>query len=128
MQTIFKVLLIAVLLVIIDGIYLSSVASYFDKQISVIQGSRLKMDYLAAILCYVFIVAVVYYFIIDKKAPIRDALILGWCVYLIYELTNKAILSKWSWKTVLLDGVWGGILFALTTVAYRLIMKEPIKL
>lgn len=127
MKTLLKVLLIAFLLVVIDLIYLTSISSYFNKQISSIQGSGLKMNYTAALLCYVFIVVVIYYFIIDKKAPIRDALVLGWCVYLIYELTNKAIFTKWNWKTVLLDGIWGGILFALTTIAYRLIIKEPIK-
>ena len=34
---------------------------------------------------------------------------------MVYETTNKAILKDWSWKTVMIDGIWGGILFALTT-------------
>jgi len=39
----------------------------------------------------------------------------------IFDFTNKAIFDKWSWETVLLDGVWGGILYGLTTyLVYKL--------
>jgi uncharacterized membrane protein len=86
----------------------------------------MKIDYVSAMLCYLFIIIALYHFIIRKNAPIRDAMILGWCVYMIYELTTKAIITKWKWTTVLIDGVWGGILFGLVTIAYRLILKEPI--
>ena len=84
------------------------------------------MDFIGAMLCYLFIIIALYHFIIRKNAPIRDAMILGWCIYMIYELTNKAILSNWSWTTVLIDGIWGGILFGLVSIAYRLILKKPI--
>ena len=43
---------------------------------------------------------------------------------MVYETTNKAILKKWTWFTVLLDGIWGGILFATTTfIIYKLFSK-----
>lgn len=126
MNKIFKILLLAILLVVIDYIYLKSVTPYFNKQIAAVQGSIIKMDYVGAILCYLFIVTVLYYFIISKNSPIRDALLLGWCVYFIYELTNKGIFTKWTWTTVFIDGIWGGILFGLVTIVYRLILKETI--
>ena len=34
---------------------------------------------------------------------------------MVYETTNKAIIKNWTWKTVMIDGIWGGILFSLTT-------------
>ena len=41
---------------------------------------------------------------------------------MVYETTNKAIFNKWTWSTVLIDGLWGGILFGLTTfLTYRLV-------
>ena len=43
---------------------------------------------------------------------------LGWFVYLVYEFTNKAIMTKWYWTSVIIDGTWGGILFGLTTFLY----------
>lgn len=121
-----KVLILSVLLIVIDSIYLKSVSNYFDRQIRLIQGSSMKLNYTSALLCYFFIVLSLYYFIIRKHAPVRDAMILGWCIYFIYELTNKAIIFNWSWMTVFIDGIWGGILFGLATIIYRLINKEPL--
>ena len=34
------------------------------------------------------------------------------------EFTNKAIMPKWNWTSVIIDGTWGGILFGLTTFLY----------
>jgi uncharacterized membrane protein len=128
MNTLFKVLLLALLIVVIDFVYLKSITPYFNKQITAVQGSGINMDYVGAVICYVFIVIALYHFIISKNAPIRDAMILGWCIYMIYELTTKALITKWTWTTVLIDGIWGGILFGLVTIAYRLILGEPITL
>jgi uncharacterized membrane protein len=127
MNTLFKVLILALLIVVIDFVYLKSIAPYFNKQITAVQGSGIKMDYISAVICYIFIVIALYHFIIRKNAPVRDAMILGWCIYMIYELTTKALITRWSWTTVLIDGIWGGILFGLVTVVYRLIHGETIK-
>ena len=84
----------------------------------------MMMNYLAAGLCYVVIIACVYKFIILPGASILDAAMLGWSVYLIYELTNKALFNLWSWNTVLIDGLWGGILFAGSVYIYRAIKSR----
>ena len=50
-----------------------------------------------------------------------DAFLLGLVIYGIYEFTNKAILTKWTYTTVVMDTVWGGILFAsVTFLTYQL--------
>ena len=48
----------------------------------------------ATILAYVFIVFGLNYFIISKRASVKDAFLLGLVIYGIYEFTNKAILNK----------------------------------
>ena len=106
---------VAIVLILIDSIYLYTVSNYFNKQIFSIQKSEIKLELVSAIICYLFLVFGIYYFIIKDKRPIFDAFLLGMVIYMVYETTNKAILKNWNWKTVLLDGVWGGILFALTT-------------
>ena len=106
---------VAIVLILIDSIYLYTVSNYFNKQIFSIQKSEIKLELVSAIICYLFLVFGIYYFIIKDKRPIFDAFLLGIVIYMVYETTNKAILKNWNWKTVLLDGVWGGILFALTT-------------
>lgn len=106
---------IALVFVLIDYIYLYSISKYFNKQIFSIQKSELKLDLAPAIICYLFLVFGIYYFIIKDRKPILDAFLLGLVIYMVYETTNKAILKNWNWSTVVLDGTWGGILFASTT-------------
>jgi len=73
------------------------------------------MDYLSAALCYIFLIYGLYYFIIKDNKKINDAFLLGLFVYGVYELTNKSLLKDWSYKTVITDTLWGGVLFSLTT-------------
>jgi uncharacterized membrane protein len=128
MNKLLIILLLGFIIVIIDYIYLSIIKNYFNNQISLIQGSKMNVKLLPAILCYLFIVFVLYYFIINKNASILESMCLGWSIYFIYELTNKAIINKWKWKTVLLDGIWGGILFGISTVIINYLLDKKIKL
>lgn len=112
---IFKILIVGVLFVVIDALYLTSISGYFNKQIRAIQNAPIKLDMVATAICYAFLVFGIYYFVIREKRSPLDAFFLGAVVYMVYETTNKAILKDWKWMTVALDGVWGGILFALVT-------------
>jgi uncharacterized membrane protein len=111
----FKFLVSAIVFVIIDSIYLNLSSKYFSNQIKVIQGSPIKIDFLATVLCYIFLIFGINYFIIKPNRSIQDAFLLGLVVYGVFETTSKALFSKWSWLTVIMDTLWGGILFALTT-------------
>ena len=108
-------LIAAVLVVAIDSIYLHLIKGYFSRQIQAVQKQPMNLDITATILAYVFIVFGLNYFIIRKHASVYDAFLLGIVIYGIYELTNKALLNKWTYTTVFIDTLWGGILFALVT-------------
>ena len=110
-----KLLISAILFVVLDSIYLNLIKDYFLKQINLVQKSPIKIDFLAILLCYIFLIFGINYFIIQPNRSIQDAFILGIIIYGVYETTNKALLTKWSWLTVIMDTLWGGILFALTT-------------
>ena len=116
-----KLLISAILFVVLDSIYLNLIKDYFSKQINLVQKSPIKLDFLAILLCYIFLIFGINYFIIQPNRSIQDAFILGIIIYGVYELTNKALLTKWSWLTVIMDTLWGGILFALTTYIIKLI-------
>jgi uncharacterized membrane protein len=124
MEQLGEIILLAVIVLVIDLGFLWSMRNYFNGQIRAIQGTNMSMNYLAAGLCYVVIIACLYKFIILPGASILDAAMLGWSVYLIYELTNKALFNSWEWQTVLIDGVWGGILFASSTYIYQIIKSK----
>ena len=110
-----KLLISAILFVVLDSIYLNLIKDYFLKQINLVQNSPIKLDFLAILLCYIFLIFGINYFIIQPNRSIQEAFILGIIIYGVYETTNKALLTKWSWLTVIMDTLWGGILFALTT-------------
>ena len=79
----------------------------------------MKFRLIPAILCYVALISAIYIFVINtndtKENKIFKAFILGLCIYAVYELTNYALLDKWDIKTVIIDTLWGGVLFAITT-------------
>ena len=106
-------------MIVIDVAYLAVFGKFFNKAVYDLQGSKLKMRYIPAILCYLLLVFALNYFIISKKGKPFDAFILGLCIYGIYDLTNYATLNKWPLEMVLLDTLWGGTLLALTTFFYN---------
>lgn len=119
-----KFIVMAVIFTLLDSLYLTSATPHFSELILRIQKSPLRMDLLATVLCYVALLFGLYYFIIQDNKSVTDAAILGLVIYSIYELTNKAIFINWTWFTVLLDTVWGGILFSLTTyLVYKIYGK-----
>lgn len=117
-----EIILSSIVFILIDSIYLTSISNYFNNQMISIQGTPLKMNYGGAIVSYIFLILGLYYFVLREKKPVKDAFILGLVIYMVYEGTNKAIITNWKWKTVIIDGLWGGILYALTTyLTYRFI-------
>jgi uncharacterized membrane protein len=86
-----------------------------------IQKTDVKIRFISALACYILLVSGLYYFIIRKNAPVKDAFLLGVLINGVYETTNYALLSKWSMLTVILDTLWGGVLFAVTTYLTRLL-------
>jgi uncharacterized membrane protein len=111
----FLMLLSAIVLISVDFIYLNLIKSYFENQVNKVQGTPLKLNFLGAALCYVFLIIGLNYFIIKPHKSVSDAFLLGLIIYGVYETTNYAIFKNWSIITVIMDTLWGGLLFASTT-------------
>ncbi len=116
MSALNELLILAVVFVVIDAVYLTSVSGYFNSVVRRVQGSPIQMDFIAAALCYAFLVGGLYYFIIRERRSWKEASILGLVVYGVYETTTKAVLKNWDWFTVFIDTTWGTILFGISTV------------
>jgi uncharacterized membrane protein len=98
----------------LDFAFLYSMRSLFEKQIIAVQGKPVVFNVYAASVCYIALIFGIYYFIIREKRSILDAFLMGIVVYAVFETTNLALLSKWSYKTAIIDTLWGGTLFVLT--------------
>jgi uncharacterized membrane protein len=117
----FLFLLSAIILIVTDFIYLNVIKGYFNNQIKMVQGSPVKINYLGAALCYVFLIIGINYFIIKPKRTVSDSFLLGIIIYGVYETTNYALLKNWSLFTVIIDTLWGGSLFAITAYIINLL-------
>lgn len=119
-------LISAILFVCIDGIYLNLMKDYFQKQIKDVQGSAIQLNFVGALLTYIFLIFGLDYFIISKNRSVYDAFLLGIVIYATYEFTNLSLLKNWRVLTTILDTTWGGILFALTTfLVYKIRLILP---
>jgi uncharacterized membrane protein len=105
----------AILFVVIDFIYLNLIKNYFANQVKIVQGSPLQINLLGTVLCYIFLIFGLNYFIIKSNKSAYEAFLLGILIYGVFETTNYALFSKWSILTVTMDTLWGGVLFAIVT-------------
>tara|TARA_A100001035_G_scaffold278371_1_gene277147 strand:+ start:9726 stop:10094 length:369 start_codon:yes stop_codon:yes gene_type:complete len=117
-------LLLSIIFVLVDSVYLTLTSGYFNNQIKNIQGSNLNLKVSSTILCYLALTLGIYYFSILKKISLLETFFLGIFVYGVFEFTNHAIFKNWKWSTVLMDTLWGGILFSSVVFLYRKIDKN----
>ena len=117
----FALLVSAIVMVTIDYVYLYLFKGYFANQVKNVQGTPLKMNFLATAICYIFLILGLNYFIIKPRRSIQDAFLLGLVIYGVYETTNWALFEKWSAITVIIDTLWGATLFGLTTFIVHLV-------
>jgi uncharacterized membrane protein len=115
MNHIENLICIAVIMTLLDAVYLTALTSNFEAQVKLVQNAPLKFNIVGAVLCYIFLVCGLYYFIIKDKRPVSDAVILGLVIYGVYETTTYTLFKDWHFYNVVLDTVWGGILFGLVT-------------
>jgi uncharacterized membrane protein len=111
----YSLLVSAIVFVCLDAVYLNFMKDYFNNQVQIIQGTKIQFNLLAALICYIFLIYGLNYFIIRPRKSPSDAFLLGLVIYGTYETTNWAIFTKWSPLSVIMDTLWGGILFASTT-------------
>jgi len=112
------------ILLAVDGLYLNNIGiATFKKNVELIQKSPLELNMYGALLSYVCVISVLYYFIISQHKPVLDAFLLGILLYGTFDMTNISMFKQYAWKTALIDTLWGGILFAFTTWATYALVK-----
>jgi len=115
-----KYLLAPILLILFDMMYLNVTKSYMYYQIKKVQNEDCKINVISMFICYIFIFYLFNYFVVKHHLSSSDSFLLGLLVYGIYETTNKAIFTNWSWITVFIDTLWGGLLFYFTSLVIHL--------
>ena len=112
------------ILLAVDTLYLYNIGmTTFQKNVQLIQKMPLELNIYGALLSYVCVIGVLYYFIISQRKPVFDAFLLGIFLYGTFDMTNLAIFKKYAWSTAIIDTLWGGTLFAFTTWATYAVLK-----
>jgi uncharacterized membrane protein len=116
-------ILSALIFVLLDMAYFKAVAiPLFQRVVLNVQKEPLQLNLTGAIVAYLILIFGLNFFILNEtetEPPLWHAFLLGFIIYGTYEATNYALLKNWSLLAVLIDTVWGGILFALTTFLVR---------
>jgi len=110
-----QIFLSSIIFLSLDFLYLGTFNTFFNTLVMRIQGSPIKFNIIGAVLCYILLIFGLNYFILNQHKSVLEAFLFGVVIYGVYETTNYTLLDKWSWKAVVLDTTWGGVLFGLTT-------------
>lgn len=121
---IFHIILIILLLLAFDAIYIYFMKDTFGELVRSIQGESLVLDkraLIGAVICYILLAFGLYYFAISKtNSTVLDAFLLGLVIYGVFDSTNFVMFKKWDWRVMVIDGIWGGVLFS---IVYSVFLK-----
>jgi len=115
----YDIVILAIVILVIDAIYLTLAGPAYGSIVRKIQGSPLQMKISGGVIAYAAIIFGLYWFIIRPNRSILDAFLLGVFSYGVYEGTTYAIFKDWPIWPIVLDTLWGGILFASSTFIIR---------
>jgi uncharacterized membrane protein len=134
MKTLILFLILLPIFLLIDLLWLGVIMkSFYAAELGELarrQGSTLAPRWGAAILVYLLIPAGVVLFVRPLLGETSTLLqtfgwgaIFGLVLYGVYDLTNLAILDKWTLRMTVADIMWGGALCGTTSVIMRLIER-----
>ncbi len=116
-------ILSSAVLLSLDAVYLSTTKNFYGNLVGKIQKSKMQTNMFAVVACYIVLLFGFYSLIIHKRRTPLEAAILGFTIYGVFELTNYAIFKNWSIFAVILDTLWGTLLFYLTTIITYFFIK-----
>ena len=116
-----KLIYSAIILVALDSAFMFFNKKRFETTIINVQRVIVVPKYVAFVVVYLLMISVLFWFILRNHRPIWEAVFLGLAINGIYEGTNYGIFKNWSQNLIVLDTLWGGVLFGLTaTLVYQL--------
>jgi len=111
-----NVVIPSVVLFTYDIIFILLTKQIYENQVIEIQRVIMQPKLTGALMCYLLLFFGFYYFIMREKRSVTDAFLMGILVYGVYATTVYTAFKKWKLELVALDTLWGGALFALTTM------------
>ncbi len=110
-----------VLILGLEKIWFSFAGSFLKRELSsiaLIENNQFQVRLNAAILVYLIMAFSLQYFVFALKTPeglfdvLTRSATLGFVVYGVFDLTNRAILRDYSWSMAIVDMFWGVFLYS----------------
>jgi len=119
-----SLLIVAVVMLLMDTVWLTFQYSYNASIIKNVQKSVMKMRYIPALLVYLIMpIAVTYLAIVPSKTiqeSVQKGALVGLAMYGVYDLTNLATLDGWTNRMAIQDIAWGTFLCSVTAgIGYK---------
>jgi uncharacterized membrane protein len=124
----YKLILLTLgIVLVIDFVYLFMNKNMYSN---IIDKNNIKLQY--GLVAWLIIAFALTFFILSNNnltqtQKIMYAFILGICVNGIYNFTNMTFFSNWNHQILLVDTLWGGILYAIVTFTV-LYLRDTYKL
>lgn len=104
-----KLFITALVILIIDSLWLFTGGQYAVRMTAKIQGSEVVFRYGGALIVYL---ALAYLHNTFAKT-LGEAFALGAGTYAVYDFTNYALLKDYQAGFAIADTIWGGVLFSM---------------
>jgi len=103
-------------LLALDAVFIGTTLHLWELQVASVQRVTMQPRMIGAIVCYLCMTIGLWYFILRERRSVWEAMLLGMVTLGVFDSTNYTIFKKWTWQTAVMDTLWGGALFAMTTL------------
>jgi len=113
----------SLLLLVLDLAWITGyMGPKYNKQILNIQGEKMKVKPVLAILSYILMIVGLTVFVIPRirkgyelEDSIRYGFTFGLVLYGVYDFTAATVIKNWDMKIAVIDVLWGGFVYFITT-------------
>ncbi len=129
MHTLKLLAILAPFVLIVDVLWLGAMKGFYAQEIGELtrrNGESLAPRWGAAILVYFFIPAGLVLFVRPLFGPSTTmwhalgwGAVFGFVLYGVYDMTNLAVLEKWTLRIAVVDMAWGGALCGISALMMR---------
>ena len=118
-----------IVMLILDFIWISSfMGPRYKTMIKKIQGSNMVVNFGFVFLAYAFMLLGLNVFVLPKinlksknpKDSFKYGFLFGIILFAVYDFTAAALFKDWNFPLAVLDVLWGGILYFLTSYSIKL--------
>jgi uncharacterized membrane protein len=134
MNIIYTFLTVSVLGAVIDFVWIGVLMNgFYKKELGALarlsDTGNWNVHIPSTAIVYLALMALLTIFVLPKVVglPLWQAFLwgalFGFLTYCFYDFTNMAILQGWTWKMLIVDIIWGGVLGGILTVLLSVFSK-----